>query len=152
MECEVHVDNTCPVAVGVDGKYNAVVFFQVGTVQMISDTAVSISGIVGVGRRAGRPFPGECGELQFDAAFAGNGLFRTEGHASCAGMTPSLCTCRAGERSALQDLLFPSVGFERVFNIQGEGLMYQSAFVELSFQFGVLGQTCLTVCGNTAER
>ena len=30
--------------------------------------------------------------------------------------------------------------------------MYQSAFVELSFQFGVLGQTCLTVCGNTAER
>ena len=85
-------------------------------------------------------------------AFAGNGLFRTEGHASCAGMTPSLCTCRAGERSALQDLLFPSVGFERVFNIQGEGLMYQSAFVELSFQFGVLGQTCLTVCGNTAER
>ena len=55
-------------------------------------------------------------------AFAGNGLFRTEGHASCAGMTPSLCTCRAGERSALQDLLFPSVGFERVFNIQGGGV------------------------------
>lgn len=119
---------------------------------MIGNTAVSVGGIVWVGRRAGRPFPGECGELQFDAAFAGNGLLRTEGHASCAGMTPSLCTCRAGERSALQDLLFPSVGFERVFNIQGEGLMYQSAFVELSFQFGVLGQTCLTVCGNTAER
>ena len=96
---------------------------------MIGNTAVSVGGIVWVGRRAGRPFPGECGELQFDAAFAGNGLFRTEGHASCAGMTPSLCTCRAGE-----------------------GLMYQSAFVELSFQFGVLGQTCLTVCGNTAER
>lgn len=89
---------------------------------MIGNTAVSVGGIVWVGRRAGRPFPGECGELQFDAAFAGNGLFRTEGHASCAGMTPSLCTCRAGERSALQDLLFPSVGFERVFNIQGEGL------------------------------
>ena len=95
---------------------------------MIGNTVVSVGGIVWVGRRAGRPFPGECGELQFDAAFAGNGLFRTEGHASCAGMTPSLCTCRAGERSALQDLLFPSVGFERVFNIQGEGLMYQSAF------------------------
>ena len=117
MECEVHVDNTCPVAVGVDGKYNAVVFFQVGTVQMISDTAVSIGGIVGVGRRADRSFSGECGELQFDAAFAGNGLFRTEGHASCAGMTPSLCTCRAGERGALQDLLFPSVGFERVLDV-----------------------------------
>lgn len=86
---------------------------------MIGNTAVSVGGIVWVGRRAGRPFPGECGELQFDAAFAGNGLFRTEGHASCAGMTPSLCTCRAGERSALQDLLFPSVGFERVFNIRG---------------------------------
>lgn len=89
---------------------------------MIGNTAVSVGGIVWVGRRAGRPFPGECGELQFDAAFAGNGLFRTEGHASCAGMTPSLCTCRAGERSALQDLLFPSVGFERVFNIQGGGV------------------------------
>lgn len=48
---------------------------------MIGNTAVSVGGIVWVGRRAGRPFPGECGELQFDAAFAGNGLFRTEGHA-----------------------------------------------------------------------
>ena len=119
MEGEVHVDDTCPVAVGVDGECNAVVSFQVGTVQMIGDTAVSIGGIVGVGRRAGRSFPGECRELQFDAAFSGNGLFRTEGHASCTGMTPSLCTCCMGKRSALQDLLFPSVGFERVLNVQG---------------------------------
>lgn len=117
MECEVYVDDTCPVAVGVDGECNAVVLFQVGTVQMISDTAVSIGGIVGVGRRAGRSFSGECRKLQFDAAFSGNGLFRTEGHASCAGMTPSLCTCRAGEGSALQDFLFPSVGFERVLDV-----------------------------------
>ena len=35
---------------------------------MIGNTAVSVGGIVWVGRRAGRPFPGECGELQFDAA------------------------------------------------------------------------------------
>ena len=119
MEGEVHVDDACPVAVGVDGECNAVVSFQVGTVQMIGDTAVSIGGIVGVGRRAGRSFPGECRELQFDAAFSGNGLFRTEGHASCTGMTPSLCTCCVGKRSALQDLLFPSVGFERVLNVQG---------------------------------
>ena len=104
---------------GVDGEYNAVVLLQIGTIQMVGDTAVSIGGIVGVGRRSGRSFSGRGRELQLDAAFSGNALFRTEGHASCAGMTPSLCTCRAGEGSALQDLLFPAVGFERVFNIQG---------------------------------
>ena len=59
---------------------------------MISDTAVSIGGIVGVGRRAGRSFPGEGWELQFDAPFYGNALFRTEGDASCARMAPSRCT------------------------------------------------------------
>lgn len=69
MECEVYVDDTCPVAVGVDGECNAVVLFQVGTVQMISDTAVSIGGIVGVGRRAGRSFPVNVGNCSLMLPF-----------------------------------------------------------------------------------
>ena len=119
---------------------------------MISDTAVSIGGIVGVGRRACRSFSGEGRELQSDAPFPGNALFRTEGDASCTGMTPSRCTCCVGEGSALQDLLFPSVGFERVLNVQGKGLMDQSAFLELSFQLGVLGQLYLTVGCHIPDR
>ena len=59
---------------------------------MIGDTAVSIGGIVGVGRRAGGSLSGGGGELQSDAPFPGNSLFRTEGDASCTGVTPSLCT------------------------------------------------------------
>ena len=86
---------------------------------MIGDTAVSIGGIVGVGRRAGRSFPGEGREVQADAPFPGNSRFRTEGDASCTGMAPSRCSGCVGEGSALQNLFFPSVGFERVLTVQG---------------------------------
>ena len=78
MEREVHVDDACTLTIGIDGEYNAVVLLLIGAVQVISNTAVSVSGIVGVRGRAGCPFPGECGELQLDAAFAGNGFLCTE--------------------------------------------------------------------------
>ena len=55
---QVHIDYACAVAIRIDGKVDSVVFFPVPTIDVIGDTAISISCIVRIGRRTSGSFSG----------------------------------------------------------------------------------------------
>ena len=55
---QVHIDYACAVAIRIDRKVDSVVLFPVPTIDVIGDTAISISCIVRIGRRTSGSFSG----------------------------------------------------------------------------------------------